>query len=96
MGEFRENKDLFIKAIESALAFDLERNHVLAIEYKELEDGQERIVIKYLGGYMSVINANVNSNGANLAEITREIYGEGAHGRIWAGHENTRPKPGIL
>lgn len=38
-------------------------------------------MIRYLGGCERRIHADANSNGMNMLEIAREVYGNGAFGR---------------
>lgn len=73
------SKKDFISSLKAAVIAD-ERSGVENIEYKN-EEGREWIVIRYLGGCERRIHADANSNGMNMLEIAREVYGNGAFGR---------------
>lgn len=73
------SKKDFINSLKAAVIAD-DRSGVENIEYKSV-DGREWIVIRYLGGCERRINADANSNGMNMLEIAREVYGNGAFGR---------------
>lgn len=73
------SKKDFITSLKAAVIAD-DRSGVENIEYKSV-DGREWIVIRYLGGCERRINADANSNGMNMLEIAREVYGNGAFGR---------------
>lgn len=73
------SKKDFINSLKAAVIAD-NRSGVENIEYKNV-DGREWIVIRYLGGCERRINADANSNGMNMLEIAREVYGNGAFGR---------------
>ena len=74
------SKKDFINSLKAAVIAD-DRSGVENIEYKK-EDGREWIVIRYLGGHERRIHAEANSNGMNMLEIAREIYDNGAYGRV--------------
>jgi hypothetical protein len=78
----KEKRD-FIKALEKAILTD-DRSDVEYIDfiYKQTVFPKELIAITFKGGCTAYINAEINSNGANAKEIVREVYGEGAMGRI--------------
>ena len=73
-------KSEFINSLKAAVIAD-ERSGVENIEYKKTKD-REVIIIRYLGGRERLINAEANSNGMNMLEIAREVYGNGAFGRV--------------
>lgn len=73
------SKKDFINSLKAAVIAD-DRSGVENIEYKSV-DGREWIVIRYLGGFERRIHADANSNGMNMLEIAREVYGNGAFGR---------------
>lgn len=73
------SKKDFVNSLKAAVIAD-DRSGVENIEYKSV-DGREWIVIRYLGGCERRINADANSNGMNMLEIAREVYGNGAFGR---------------
>ena len=71
------SKKDFINSLKAAVIAD-DRSGVENIKYQK-EDG--RIVVRYLGGCERRIHADANSNGMNMLEIAREVYGNGAFGR---------------
>ena len=73
------SKKDFITSLKAAVIAD-NRSGVENIEYQK-EDGREWIVIRYLGGFERRIHADANSNGMNMLEIAKEVYGNGASGR---------------
>lgn len=73
------SKKDFVNSLKAAVIAD-DRSGVENIEYKSV-DGREWIVIRYLGGFERRIHADANSNGMNMLEIAREVYGNGAFGR---------------
>lgn len=73
------SKKDFVNSLKAAVIAD-DRSGVENIEYKSV-DGGEWIVIRYLGGFERRIHADANSNGMNMLEIAREVYGNGAFGR---------------
>lgn len=73
-------KKEFISSLKAAVIAD-DRSGFENIEYKN-EGGREWIVIRYLGGCERRIHADANSNGMNMLEIAKEIYGNGASGRV--------------
>lgn len=73
------SKKDFVNSLKAAVIAD-DRSGVENIKYQK-EDGRERIVIRYLGGFERRIHADANSNGMNMLEIAREVYGNGAFGR---------------
>lgn len=73
------SKKDFVNSLKAAVIAD-DCSGVENIEYKSV-DGREWIVIRYLGGCERRINADANSNGMNMLEIAREVYGNGAFGR---------------
>lgn len=74
------SKKDFITSLKAAVIAD-NRPGVENIEYQK-EDGREWIVIRYLGGFERRIHADANSNGMNMLEIAKEVYGNGASGRV--------------
>lgn len=74
------SKKDFITSLKAAVIAD-NRSGVESIEYQK-EDGREWIVIRYLGGFERRIHADANSNGMNMLEIAKEVYGNGASGRV--------------
>jgi len=74
------SKNDFITSLKAAVIAD-NRSGVENIEYQK-EDGREWIVIRYLGGFERRIHADANSNGMNMLEIAKEVYGNGASGRV--------------
>lgn len=70
----------FVNSLKAAVIAD-GRSGVENVEYKSV-DGREWIVIRYLGGFERRIHADANSNGMNMLEIAKEIYGNGASGRV--------------
>lgn len=85
--EYKEKRD-FVKALEKAILSD-SRSYVKSIDYdyRENELPREMITITYKNDYSVRINVEINSNGANAQEIIREIYGNGAHGRMYTREE---------
>lgn len=73
------SKKDFVNSLKAAVIAD-DRSGVENIEYKNV-DGRGWIVIRYLGGCERRIHADANSNGMNMLEIAREVYGNGAFGR---------------
>ena len=76
-----ERKKMFIKVLKAALVIDQDRSNVSGLDY-EKRGYNEVITITYTNGRTAYINVSANSNGANLTEVVREVYGTGAHGRI--------------
>ena len=74
------SKKDFVNSLKAAVIAD-DRSGVENIEYKN-EYGREWIVIRYLGGFERRIHADANSNGMNMLEIAKEVYGNGASGRV--------------
>jgi hypothetical protein len=74
------SKKDFITSLKAAVIAD-NRSGVENNEYQK-EDGREWIVIRYLGGFERRIHADANSNGMNMLEIAKEVYGNGASGRV--------------
>lgn len=74
------SKEEFIKHLEALIIAD-SRSCVQNIVYTKNENG-EKLRIIYTGGAHIDINVSCNSNGANLLEIAREVYGNGAFGRM--------------
>lgn len=74
------SKKDFINSLKAAVIAD-DRSDVENIKYQK-EDGREWIVIRYLGGFERRIHADANSNGMNMLEIAKEVYGNGASGRV--------------
>lgn len=73
-------KRKFIKALEATLLLD-ERSGVKALDY-EKRGSREVITVTYKSGAQAYIDVSINSNGANITEVVREVYGAGARGRI--------------
>lgn len=74
------SKKAFIDSLKAAVIAD-EMSQVSNITYKKKEH-DEIITITYTGGHTQDINVTANSNGTNMLEIAREVYGTGAFGRI--------------
>ena len=74
------SKKDFVNSLKAAVIAD-DCSGVENIKYQK-EDGREWIVIRYLGGCERRIHADANSNGMNMPEIAKEIYGNGASGRV--------------
>lgn len=74
------SKKDFVNSLKAAVIAD-DCSGVENIKYQK-EDGREWIVIRYLGGLERRIHADANSNGMNMLEIAKEIYGNGASGRV--------------
>lgn len=73
-------KEEFIKRLKAAVMADT-RSCVQDIVYSR-DDSREIVKIIYTGGASVSINVSCNSNGANMLEIAREVYGNGAFGRM--------------
>ncbi len=73
-------KEEFITRLKLVIMAD-ERSYVKDITYWK-QNEIEIITIHYIGGAKTMINAACNSNGCNALEIMREVYGNGAVGRI--------------
>lgn len=74
------SKKEFIRHLEALIIAD-GRSCVRNIVYTK-DGSKERIRIIYTGGAHIDINVSCNSNGANLLEVAREVYGNGAFGRM--------------
>ena len=74
------SKKEFIKHLEALIIAD-GRSCVQNVVYTK-DGSRERIRIIYTGGAHIDINVSCNSNGANLQEVAREVYGNGAFGRM--------------
>lgn len=85
--EYKEKRD-FVKALEKAILSD-SSSYVKSIDYdyRENELPREIVTITYKNDYSVRINVEINSNGANAQEIIQEIYGNGAHGRMYTREE---------
>jgi hypothetical protein len=80
-----EDKRLWIQNVETLLRSE-PRSYVDKLEYSiEEKNGWKREVVKitYNCGSEQKINVSGNSLGAILHEIVREVYGQGAIGRIF-------------
>lgn len=80
-----EDKAKWTKEVEELLKKD-ERSYVRGLGYLiEKKNGWKREVVKitYNCGSEQKINVSGNSLGAILHEIVREVYGQGAIGRIF-------------
>ena len=75
-----ESKRTFLAALCDTLKLD-PRSGIADIQLVATR-ALEVVFISYKGGHLVKINATGNSNGANLEEIAREIYGAGAIGRM--------------
>lgn len=70
-------KYYFLKAIEQALYLDRENSHIEFIEY--IDDqmaGDEIIIVSLKNGPDKKILATRNSNGQNLKEVVKAVYGD--------------------
>ena len=77
-----EDKKGYTKRVESLLFAD-PRSEVDSCNYT---GGHPEVVeIRFIGGYTVKINVTHNSLWAILNEITREVYGDGAHGAFYRG-----------
>lgn len=74
------SKKEFIRHLEALIIAD-GGSCVRNIVYTK-DGSRERIRIIYTGGAHIDINVSCNSNGANLQEVAREVYGNGAFGRM--------------
>ena len=74
------SKKEFIRHLEALIIAD-GRSCVQNIVYTKNEN-REKLRIIYTGGAHIDINVSCNSNGANLLEVAREVYGNGAFGRM--------------
>lgn len=80
-----EDKRLWTKEVETLLKKD-DRSDVQSLEYSIETKGRwkrEVVKITYNCGSEQKINVSGNSLGAILHEIVREVYGQGAIGRIY-------------
>jgi len=80
-----EDKAKWTKVVEDLLKKD-KRSYVQSLEYSvDTKHGWTREVVKitYNDGSETKINVSGNSLGAILHEIVREVYGQGAIGRIF-------------
>lgn len=80
-----EDKAKWTKEVEELLKKD-ERSYVDSLEYSIETKGRwkrEVVKITYNCGNETKINVSGNSLGAILHEIVREVYGQGAIGRIF-------------
>jgi len=77
-------KGLFVEMVQEALWSDQESSNVIDCEYGHSDDYEpkEWIRIRFFGGHEAWINVNGNSNGANLKEIYKAVYGDGAFGEM--------------
>jgi len=90
-----ENKKKFTEAMSTAMVIDQDRSGVKSIEYitdvnvkEEPYNGElykEIVRIEYIGGLVTLINVEANSNGAIAKEIISEVYGDGAVGTLNTG-----------
>lgn len=77
-----EKRDV-IYAIRAALKIDVNASGVLDMEYVHDEERNlEFIDIVFTDGSISRINVTINSHEANIKEIIREVYGDGAIGKV--------------
>ena len=74
------SKKEFIRHLEALIIAD-GRSCAQNIVYTKNEN-REKLRIIYTGGAHIDINVSCNSNGANLLEVAREVYGNGAFGRM--------------
>lgn len=80
-----EDKRLWTKEVETLLKKDV-RSYVQSLDYSIETKGnwkREVVTITYNCGSEQKINVSGNSLGAILHEIVREVYGQGAIGRIY-------------
>lgn len=75
-----ENKTEWTRMVGELLREDY-RSYVAGCEYSKTDWG-EVVTITYNDGYQTRINVNATSQGYILYEIVREVYGDGAIGRI--------------
>ena len=77
-----EEKRTFVHTMRDALKQD-RASGVRDIELiLDEERGMEKMIILFRGSHSVRINATHNSCGANAQEIVREVYGNGAFGRM--------------
>lgn len=78
IAEMIDDKQRFIRAVETMLAADQANNMVDSLAYKvEFQDEifyDEYIDVIYINGHTKRILATCNSNGANLRSIVKEVY----------------------
>ena len=80
-----EDKRKWTKEVEALLKKD-DRSYVQSLEYSiDTKHGWSREVVTVTFNYGSEMKINVSGNslGAILHEIAREVYGQGAIGRIY-------------
>lgn len=80
-----EDKRLWTKEVETLLKKD-DRSYVQSLDYSiDTKHGWSRevVTVKFNCGSEQKINVSGNSLGAILHEIVREVYGQGAIGRIF-------------
>ena len=76
-----KRKKQFVYAIRAALLIDHERSGFKDMEYS-CNKGREEIRILFDNNQIIRINTSANSNSANMLEIYRAIYGNGAVGQM--------------
>lgn len=76
-----EDKKAWVDEIAKLLRKD-RRSGVKNITYDKRGVGLEIVTITFKGGDESMINVSYNSLGKILEEIDREVYGNGAYGKI--------------
>ena len=75
-----QGKEEFTRAVSELLKRE-PRSGVEEIKYFS-KNYSEFVEITYKNGYVARICVNYNSNGAIFKEIAREVYGEGAYGKV--------------
>lgn len=76
-----EDKKRWTDDIKELLLKD-DRSYVTDCFYERIHRGLEVVTITYKSGAESLINVTGNSRGSILKEITKEVYGLGAFGKI--------------
>lgn len=79
-----EDKKEYVRDLGEFIKKD-PRSSIEEIAYEVAHGKTEIIKIIYRGGHEALVNVTHNSLGAIFVEVGREIYGEGAHGRITNG-----------
>lgn len=76
-----EDKKAWVDEIGKLLRKD-KRSDVQEITYDKRGVALELVTITFKSGGQSIINVSYNSLGKILEEIDREVYGDGAYGKV--------------
>ena len=81
ISKITEDKKAWVDDIAKLLRKD-RRSGVKSITYDKRGVGSEIVTIEFTWDEESIINVSFNSLGKILEEIHREVYGNGAYGKV--------------